>query len=61
MNNLADQLFKKRQGKKQHRKEFIRDIAPFRYLIVCEGEKTEPFYFEGIKKLINEKYGYKLL
>ncbi|MEA2013421.1 MAG: hypothetical protein U9O87_10165 [Verrucomicrobiota bacterium] len=22
----------------------------FRYLIVCEGKKTEPYYFEALKK-----------
>jgi hypothetical protein len=26
------------------------------YLIVCEGEKTEPGYFEEIKDLINDQY-----
>ncbi|MEN8905997.1 MAG: RloB family protein [Clostridiales bacterium] len=61
MNNLSDQLFKKRQGKKIKRAEFIKNIAPYRYLIVCEGEKTEPYYFEGIKKIINEKYGNKIV
>jgi len=57
---MADQLFKKRQGKRKLRKEAIREVSPFRYLIVCEGSKTEPFYFDGIKKLINEKYGDKI-
>lgn len=61
VNKVADQFFKKRQGQKIQRKEAIKEIAPFRYLIVCEGEKTEPLYFEGIKKLINEKYGHKIV
>ena len=61
VNNVADQLFKKRQGKKQQRKEAIKEIAPYRYLIVCEGKKTEPYYFEGIKRLINAKYGNKII
>lgn len=34
--------------------------APANYLIVCEGKKTEPNYFNGIKKKINEKYGNKV-
>ena len=33
--------------------------APANYLIVCEGKKTEPNYFNGLKKKINEKYGNK--
>ena len=34
--------------------------APANYLIVCEGKKTEPNYFNGLKKKINEKYGNKI-
>lgn len=34
--------------------------APANYLIVCEGKKTEPNYFNGLKKQINEKYGNKV-
>lgn len=34
--------------------------APANYLIVCEGKKTEPNYFNGLKKKINEKYGSKV-
>ena len=33
---------------------------PTNYLIVCEGKKTEPNYFNGLKKKINEKYGNKV-
>ena len=57
---MADQLFKKRQGQRKQKKEAEREIAPYRYLIVCEGSKTEPYYFEGIRKLINSKYGDKI-
>jgi hypothetical protein len=57
---MADQLFKKRQGVKKQKKAANREIAPYRYLIVCEGSKTEPNYFEGIKKLINHKHGDKI-
>lgn len=57
---MADQLYKKRQGIKKQRKEAIRKIAPYRYLIVCEGSETEPKYFEGIKRIINSKYGDKI-
>ena len=34
--------------------------APANYLIVCEGKKTEPNYFNGLKRNINEKYGNKV-
>lgn len=34
--------------------------APANYLIVCEGKKTEPNYFNGLKKQINDKYGNKV-
>ena len=37
-----------------------RKQAPANYLIVCEGKKTEPNYFNGLKKQINEKYGSKV-
>ena len=35
-------------------------LAPANYLIVCEGKKTEPNYFNGLKRRINEKYGNKV-
>ena len=35
-------------------------LAPANYLIVCEGKQTEPNYFKGLKKKINEKYGSKV-
>ena len=31
-------------------------LAPANYLIVCEGKQTEPNYFNGLKKKINEKW-----
>jgi len=31
-------------------------IQPERHLIVCEGAKTEPNYFEGLEREINTKY-----
>ena len=31
-------------------------VAPEYHLIVTEGEKTEPLYFEGLKNDINQKY-----
>ena len=35
-------------------------LAPANYLIVYEEKKTEPNYFNGLKKKINEKYGNKV-
>ncbi len=37
-----------------------RKQAPANYLIVCEGKETEPNYFNGLKRQINEKYGNKV-
>jgi len=39
---MAEQFFNKRKGQKKKREDACREIQPFRYLIVCEGEKTEP-------------------
>lgn len=56
----TDNLFSKRKGARKKRKENIREIAPYRYLIVCEGEKTEPNYFRGIKRKVEERYKDKV-
>lgn len=56
----TDNLFRKRRGIKKRRKENIRERAPYRYLIVCEGGKTEPNYFEGIRKMLDEKHKDKI-
>lgn len=56
-----DDLHKKRQGKLKARKENIKKVEPLRYLIVCEGEKTEPGYFEVLKRKLNEKYRPELI
>lgn len=52
----SEDLFKKRKREKKKRRENNRLMAPSRYLIVCEGEATEPNYFEGIKLKINSRY-----
>ena len=53
----SDDLFKKRrEGRKQRKHDFkLPKINSF--LIVTEGEKTEPLYFNGIKQEIEEKIG----
>lgn len=50
----------KRRMKKKKRKEGSRLAQPERYLIICEGKKTEPYYFEGIKKRIEKKYDKRI-
>lgn len=53
----SDDLFKKRRQKRKQRKyEFITSRANS-FLIVTEGEKTEPFYFKGMEDLIKQKIG----
>lgn len=53
----SDDLFKKRREvRKQRRHEYKKPRANS-FLIVTEGERTEPLYFKGIQKLIKEKIG----
>lgn len=52
----SDDLHKKNKRNRQQRREAHREILPYRYLIVCEGEKTEPHYFKGLSKNIEEKF-----
>ena len=51
-----DDLHRKRQGNLRKRKAEIKELEPLRFLIVCEGEKTEPNYFEALRKKLNDKY-----
>lgn len=53
----TDDLFKKRRAKLQERKRELVTPKPNSFLIVSEGKKTEPLYFEGLAKYINDKYG----
>ena len=52
----TDDLFKKRRAKLQERKAESKTPKPNSFLIVTEGTKTEPFYFDGLAKYINELY-----
>ncbi len=49
-----DDLFKRRKKERIKRKENIRKLNPSKWLIICEGEKTEPNYFK--KAGLNYKY-----
>ncbi len=46
------------QWRKQRRKEYL-EKKEYRYYIFCEGEQTEPLYFEGFKRLIENNPIYK--
>ena len=39
--------------KKKRRKEYL-EKREFRYYIFCEGQQTEPFYFEGFKDILKK-------
>ena len=44
--------------KKKRRQEHL-EMRKYRYYIFCEGQQTEPLYFAGFKKLIEENPIYK--
>lgn len=46
------------QWRKHRRKEYL-EQKEYRYYIFCEGEQTEPLYFEGFKRLIENNPIYK--
>lgn len=53
----SDDLFKKRRQARKQRKHEYRTPKANSFLIVTEGEKTEPLYFRGLEKLIKQKVG----
>lgn len=60
----SDNIFRKRREERQKRKENVEKQRSSTWLIVCEGEQTEPNYFKGavdeINKSIDEKYKLKV-
>lgn len=60
----SDNLFNRRKAERQRRKENIKKQKSSTWLIVCEGEQTEPNYFIGaineINKNIEDKYKLKV-
>lgn len=44
--------------KKKRRQEYL-EMKQYRYYIFCEGQQTEPLYFMGFKKLIEDNPIYK--
>lgn len=53
----SDDLFKKRREARKQRQYEYKTPKANSFLIVTEGERTEPLYFKGIQKLIKEKVG----
>lgn len=53
----SDDLFKKRRAERKKRKHDFRTAKSNSYLIVTEGEKTEPLYFKGMQQQIQQRIG----
>ena len=53
----TDEIFKKKKKQLDARKHDTRTPKPNSFLIVSEGAKTEPLYFDGLSDYINQKYG----
>lgn len=53
----SDDLFKKRRAARKQRQHEYKVPRANSFLIVTEGERTEPLYFRGLQKLIREKVG----
>lgn len=53
----SDDLFKKRKAGRKKRKYEYRQPKANSFLIVTEGERTEPLYFKGIVRQIEKKLG----
>ena len=53
----TDDIFKKKRAKIERRKIELKTPTPNSFLIVSEGAKTEPYYFDGLANYINNKFG----
>ncbi len=53
----TDDFFKKRKAQNIERKKECRTPKPNSFLIVSEGSKTEPLYFNGLANHINKRFG----
>lgn len=53
----ADDLFKKRRQERKQREHEYRNPKANSFLIVTEGERTEPLYFAEMQRQIKEKIG----
>ena len=53
----SDDIFKKRRKDRKKRTHDFKSPKANSFLIITEGEKTEPFYLNGLKNQILEKVG----
>lgn len=53
----TDDLFKKRREERKQRRSEYKNPKANSFLIVTEGECTEPLYFKGLQKQIEEQIG----
>ena len=53
----TDNFFHKKRARLDERKKESLTPKPNSFLIVSEGKKTEPLYFDGLADYINTKYG----
>ena len=53
----SDDIFKNKKNERKKRKYGYRQPKANSFLIVTEGKMTEPHYFNGLKRLIEEKIG----
>lgn len=53
----SDDLFKKRRAARKQRRYEYKTPKTNSFLIMTEGERTEPLYFKGLQRLIEEKIG----
>ncbi len=56
----SDDLFKKRRADRKRRRHEFKMPRANSYLIVTEGERTEPYYFKGIQEQIMAKVGGRI-
>ena len=49
----TDNLFSKKRASRKKREEAVRKQRKIQWLIMCEGEKTEPAYFRGLVDSLN--------
>lgn len=56
----SDDIFKKRRETRRRRKHEYKVPRSNSFLIVSEGERTEPLYFKRIKNLIDDKIGGRI-
>ena len=53
----SDDLFKKRREARKQRQHEYKKPKANSFLIVTEGERTEPLYFKGLQALIKKRIG----